>query len=394
MAEISRPRSRWLAIAGVLVLALGGYVLVLRHQNGKAAQQAAAARHVAGPLAVPVTAGKVVRGDFPVYLESLGTVQAFNIVTVRSRADGEIVKLAVREGQMVKQGDLLVQIDPRAYQVALDQAKSKLKGDEYHLKSATLDLDRYSSLAKQSFAPQQQLDNQRSTVNQLKTQIASDKSAIELAETQLGYTTITAPLSGRVGFKLIDQGNIVQANGTSGIVTIAQIQPISMVFTAPENMVTRINKALAAGPLEVLALSSDRNQRLSRGALSVVNNSVDQSSGTIQLKATFANKDNALWPGLAVTTRLLIETQKNVVIVPYDAVKHGPQGLYVYIVGEDRKVRSKDVELGHQGDGRAVVERGLAGGERVVVAGQYRLQEGTLVDATEAAPQQTAAQDR
>lgn len=390
MPEGSRRRRRWLAMAIGLALVLGGYVLFLRYNNYKAAEQAAAARHKSAPLAVPVTAGKVIRADFPVYLESLGTAQAFNIVTIRSRVDGEIVKLAVKEGQNVKQGDLIAQIDPRTYQAALDQAKSKLKGDEYHLKSATLDLDRFSSLAKQSFAPQQQLDNQRSTVNQLKTQIASDRAAIETAETQLSYTTIRAPLTGRVGFKQIDQGNLVQANGTNGIITIAQIQPISVVFTAQEAQVSRINKALATGTLKVLALTADRSRQLATGTLAVVNNTVDQTSGTIQLKATFQNGDDALWPGLSVTTRLLIETEKNVVVVPTDALQHGPQGLYVFIVGSDNTVQSKDVKVGHQGDGRSVVTQGLAGGDRVVVAGQYRLQEGTLVKATDAAPPQTA----
>lgn len=376
------------------MLALGGYVLFLRYQNSKAAERAAASHPTHGPLAVPVTASRAIRGDFPVYLESLGTAQAFNIVTVRSRVDGEIVKLAVKEGQTVRQGDLIAQVDPRTYQAGLDQANAKLKGDEFHLKSATLDLDRYTSLAKQSFAPQQQLDNQRSTVNQLKSQITADRSAVETAETQLSYTTIRAPLTGRVGFKLIDQGNIVQASGTSGIVTIAQIQPISVVFTAQEAQVSRINKALAAGTLKVLALSSDREQQLAVGALAVVNNTVDQASGTIQLKATFQNADNALWPGLSVTTRLLIETEKSVVIVPADALQHGPQGLYVYLIGPDDKVQSKDVKVGHQGAGRAVVTQGLTGVEHVVIAGQYRLQEGTLVKPTEATPPQTAAQDR
>jgi membrane fusion protein, multidrug efflux system len=366
----------------VLAFALGGY-FGWRHYGGQASDSEGAAKGQAA-AAIPVTFAKAEIADFPVYLNSLGIVTPYDTVTVRSRVDGEVVKVGFRQGQMVKEGDVLVQIDPRPYQAALDQALAKKAQDEANLKNAQLNLQRYDTLAKQDFASKQQLDTQQAMVDQLTAQIKGDQAAIDNAQTQLNYTTIASPLSGRTGFRLVDPGNIVHASDTTGIVTIVKLQPISVVFTAPEEEVPEINKALAAGEVPVTALSSDGLRTLSQGRLALVNNEVDQASGTIRMKATFANTDNALWPGLSVATRLLVDTLKQVVVVPDGAVQRGPNGLYAYVIGEDDKVAVQNVKVSQEGNGQSVVSDGLSAGQKVVVAGQYRLQQGVTVKATEA----------
>jgi multidrug efflux system membrane fusion protein len=314
-------------------------------------------------------------------------VQPFNTVTVKSRVDGEVTKIGFRQGEMVKEGDLIAQIDPRPYQAALDQAEAKKKQDESNLANARLDLARFTDLAKQNFATRQQLDTQAANVAGLESQIKGDEGAIDNARTQVAYTKITAPISGRTGFRLVDQGNNVHASDTTGIVTIVQLQPIAVVLTAPEENVVAINQALAKGDVQVIAQSSDGTRTLSTGKLALVNNEVDQAAGTIRMKARFENKDNALWPGLSVSTMLLVDTLKGVTVVPQDAIQHGPEGLFVYAVGSDNKVDVKPVKVSQQGNGKAVVTDGLAPGQKVVVSGQSRLQKGTLIKATDAKPQ-------
>lgn len=328
--------------------------------------------------------------DFPVYLNGLGTVQPYDAVTVRSRVDGQIIKVAFRQGQMVKEGDTLVQIDPRPYQAALDQVVSKKDQDEANLKNAKLNLDRYISLAQKDYASKQQVDTQQATVDQLAAQIRGDQAAVENAQTQLSYTTIKAPLSGRTGFRLIDPGNIVHASDQSGIVTIVQLQPISVVFTAPEEEVPQINKTLEKGAVPVKALSSDGIKTLSEGRLAFVNNEVDQASGTIRMKATFGNKDNVLWPGLSVSTRLLVDTLNQVATVPDNAVQRGPNGLYAFVIGDDNKADVQAIKVNQSGDGVSVIEEGLTPGQKVVVAGQYRLQVGSLTQPHEASTSSTS----
>jgi multidrug efflux system membrane fusion protein len=383
-------RFPWKTILVVAVVAVGGYIGWQRYENSQAQQAAAAKAQAKGPPAVPVSTAKVGKADFPVYIEGLGTVQAFNTVTVRSRVDGQIEKMAVNEGQDVKAGDLIVQIDPRSFQAALEQAQAKKLQDQANLKNANLDLGRYAQLSKQDFATGQQLDTQKATVNQLTAQIASDQAAIDSAQVQLSYATITAPISGRTGLRFVDEGNIVHATDTTGIISIQQIQPISVVFTAPQELVSNINKAQAVAPLKVIALSSDHSQVLSEGTLTVVNNQIDAATGTIQLKATFENKDGALWPGLSVATRLLLDTLHDVVTVPTDAVQHGPDGLFAYTVGDDKIVHIAKIKVDHDGDGNSVVANGLTPGQTVVTAGQYRLQDGVKITA---GPAQTAAKD-
>jgi membrane fusion protein, multidrug efflux system len=345
----------------------------------------------AASAAIPVTIARAASTDFPVYLTGLGTVQPYDTVTVRSRVDGQIIKVAFRQGQMVKEGDLLVQIDPRPYQAALDQALARKEQDEANLKNAKLNLDRYTSLAQKDYASRQQVDTQQAMVDQLTAQVRGDRAAIENAQTQLDYTTIKAPLTGRTGFRLIDPGNIVHSSDQSGIVSIVQLQPISVVFTAPEEEITQINRALERGVVPVKALSSDGLRTLSEGRLALVNNEVDQASGTIRMKATYKNADNALWPGLSVSTRLLVDTLRQVVTVPDSAIQRGPNGLYAFVVGDDNKADARAIKVSRNGEGLSVIEEGLTPGEKVVVAGQYRLQAGSLTQPHEASTSQAPA---
>jgi membrane fusion protein, multidrug efflux system len=386
----SPPLHRGLALVIVLmVLVLGGYLgwHHIHDIHGQGIATAILGKSDGGDElpAIPVTVAPVKLADFPVYLNGLGTVEPYDTVTVRSRVDGEVIKVAFKQGHMVKEGDILVQIDPRPYQAALDQALAKKDQDEANLKNAQLDLQRYGTLAKEDFATRQQLDTQQATVDQITAQIKGDQAAIDNAQTQLNYATIRSPLTGKVGFRLVDPGNIVHAADTTGIVTIVKLQPISVVFTAPEESVSAINNSLSAG-VPVTALSSDGLRTLSEGRLSLVNNEVDQATGTIQMKATFENKDNILWPGLSVSTRLLIDTLKQVVVVPEDAVQRGPNGLYAFVLRGDDKVEARDLKVAQEGNGQSVILHGLSPGEKVVVEGQYGLQSGALVQITHISP--------
>ncbi len=385
----------WRRVAiGLVVIAVvaGGGYYVWRHHFEPQPQQAKSA----APAPVPVTVAKVSKSDFPVYLTGLGTVEPYDTVTVSSRVDGEITKVYFRQGQMVKEGDMLVQIDPRPYQAALDQATAKKAADEANLKNANLNLARYKTLGKEDFATQQQLDAQQASVDQLNAQVKGDQAAIDNAQTELSYTSIKSPLTGKTGFRLVDPGNIVHASSTTGIVTIVKLQPISVVFTAPQEDINQINQALSAGTVPVDALSSDGQTLLAQGHLALVNNSVDQASGDIRMKATFENKDNVLWPGLSVSTRLLVNTIKNSIVVPSDAVQRGPNGLFVYLVGEGDKAKIQAVKVSEESNGQSRIEEGLKDGDTVVVEGQSRLSDGVVVaphdqPATSPSPEATTA---
>ncbi len=355
-------------------------------------QEAAKAAPKEAP-AVPVSASEAKTGDFPEILTSLGTVQPYNTVQVRSRVDGQVMSINFTEGQIVQKGDLLVQIDPRPYQAALDQAKAKRQQDSANLDNTKRDLARSQSLIGNNYVTRQTLDTQTSSVAQLTAQIAADDAAIENATTQLSYATIKAPITGRVGFRLVDQGNIVNASSATGIVSIAQIEPISVVFTEPENTLAEITDGRKAGPLDVQALSSDGTTPLASGTLETFNNEIDTSSGTIRLKGTFANHDHKLWPGLSVTTRLKVKTLQAVVLVPFSAVQHGPNGLYAFVIGGDNKVDVRPIKVSLSNDQSAVVTDGIKSGEQVVTAGQYRLQAHTLVRVVPEAAAQTAQRD-
>jgi multidrug efflux system membrane fusion protein len=368
---------RWVFL--IAALAAAGYFGWQRFHGPDAAARTESAQKSAsaGAPAVRVTIAPVEKADFPVYLTGLGTVQGFNTVVVRSRVDGQIDKIAFKEGQLVNQGDLLAEIDPRPFQAALDQAKAKKAQDEANRANANLDLQRFTKLGE--FATRQQTDTQRSTVAQLTAQLAADDAAISNAQTQLDYTAIKAPISGVAGLRQVDQGNIVNASTQTGIVTIAQIEPIAVIFTAPEEQLPYINEGQSVQPLKVIAITTDGKKPLAEGTLSVVNNQVDSNSGTIRLKAVFDNKNHVLWPGQSVSTRLLVKTLKGATVVPDDAIQHATDGLYAYIVNQDNKAELRKIKVSQSIDGRSVVDEGLSPGQQVITSGQYKVQPGTLV---------------
>jgi multidrug efflux system membrane fusion protein len=370
----SRPILWILIIAAV---AGGGYYGWQRFSAPEAGKTQTAQKGPPRAPAVPVSIAPVQKADFPVYLTGLGTVQGFNTVQVRTRVDGQIDKVAFTEGQMVKQGDLLVEIDPRPFQAALDQAKAKKAQDEANLANANLDLQRYTKLGE--FATRQQTDTQRSTVAQLTAQIAADEASISNAQTQLDYTQVKAPITGVAGLRQVDIGNIVNASTQTGIVTIAQVEPITVIFTAPEDQLPYISEGQKAGALKVIAFTTDGKKTLAEGKLAVINNQVDTTSGTIRLKAVFDNKEHTLWPGQSVSTRLLVRTLKDATVIPDDGVLHSTNGLYAYTVSQDNKAEVRKIKVNYSIDGKSVVEEGLSPGQQVITGGQYKVQPGSLV---------------
>ena len=368
---------RWLPAAGGLAHQLHDKIWTPPAQTASAPGQPQQTQPT-GQAPIVVTVTPVKRSDFPVVLQSIGQVQAYNTVLVRARVDGQIMKIGFNEGQMVKQGDLLAQIDARPFQAALEQAAAKKSQDEANLANAKLDLARFATLAKQDFATKQQLDTQNAMVLQLTASIAADTAAIDAAKTQLDYTTIRAPISGRAGFRLIDEGNLVNAGQQTGIVSIAQLQPISVIFAEPQEFVPRINQELAAGAPPVTVMDAE-GKKLASGRLSISDNQVDAATGTIRLKAEFDNKDNALWPGLAVTTGLQLGVEKDVLTVPSEVVQHGQNGLYVFIIDDQNHAQLRQVKIEHQDTATSVISEGLKDGDRVVTSGQFLLQPGSIV---------------
>src|SRR6516162_7227052 len=382
-AKLAAIRRGWYLAGGfaVLVVMAGGFIGWQRLAQGPGTATVSAP-----PPAVPVTVATAEVRDVPVYLTGLGIVQAFNTVTIRTQVDGQLIKVAFTEGQDVKAGDLLAQIDPRPFQATLDQAVAKKVQDEANLANAKLDLQRYTDLVARNFAPQQQADTQRAVVAQLEAQIRGDQAAIDSAQTQLSYTTITSPLSGRTGIRLVDQGNIVHATDASGLVVVTQLQPISVIFTLPESELASVQSALASGPVRILAVSRDDHRQLAEGTLAVLDNQIAQTTGTLRLKGTFPNTDRSLWPGEFLDIRLLARTAPNVVTMPSSALQRGPNGYYAYVVKPDSTVETRPLKVGQISDGVAIVDDGVAAGDKVVTAGQYRLQPGARVEANSPAP--------
>jgi multidrug efflux system membrane fusion protein len=331
---------------------------------------------------VPVIAALTRRADVPVYLDGVGTTRALNTVTVRPQVEGKLISVAFKEGQDVKRGFVLARIDPTTYQAQLDQAVAKKAQDEAQLANARIDLERYTRLVASNSVARQLLDTQKATVAQLEAQVKLDQAAIDNAKAILEYTTITAPLDGRTGIRLVDEGNVVRASDTTGIVVLTQLQPISVLFTLPQQQLGDVNRAFAKGPLPVDAFGTDNKTVIDKGTLQVVDNLVDQTTGTIKLKAEFPNATFQLWPGQFVNVRLLIDTLKGVVVAPTAAVQRGPVGTFVFLVQPDNKVAVRPVTVGQQDEAQAVITNGLQPDERVVTTGFARLTAGAEVAVT------------
>jgi len=372
-ARSPRLEARWI-VAGAALIAVA---LAAWHWLGRKPPPAKA------PPAIPVDIATVQRSDVPVYLEGLGTVQAFYTVTVTARVDGQIDKVAFREGQDVRKGALLVQIDPRPYQAALDIAVATRAKDLAQLANAQRDMERYGLLAPEDLASKQTVDTQRALIAQLSAQVKGDEAAIDNARTQLDYTTITSPIDGRTGIRLIDPGNIVHAADTTGMVVVTQLEPISVIFTLPEEAFAQLSAALARGSVAATALARDGVQELDTGTVELIDNQIDQTTGTIRVKAILPNRQRRLWPGEFVNVRVLTQTQRQVLTIPASALERGPEGLFTYVVQPDSTLIATPVTTGEQNGNVVVVEKGLAAGQKVVASNQYRLQPGSLVRANE-----------
>lgn len=383
-----------LAIIGVLLVLVAWWSCHRSAPNsgqapgGNYSRRGGSAAGSGGP--VPVVAGKVEQKDTPIYLDGLGTVQAFYTVTVHTRIDGQLDKVLFTEGQDVKTGDLLAVIDPRPFQAALDQAIAKKAQDEAQLANAKVTLARNTDLLNKKVLDQQDYDTSKYAADQFQAAVQADQAAIEAARVNVDYTQVTSPIDGRIGLRLVDPGNIVHAADLNGIVVITQMHPISVVFTLPElSLQSILNAGGAKGGLKTLALDRGNTKTLDEGTLAVVNNQIDQTTGTVQLKATFPNLDLKLWPGQFVNARLVLTIRKNATVIPSSVVQRGPQGIYAYVIKPDKTVEMRPIKVSQTEGNLALVENGLKPGEQVVVDGQYKLQPGAHVELT--TPQAQAA---
>ena len=376
-----------IAVGAAVVMAVGAYVVYGQHQEQKAKRARGAQDQPAPVLAAPARIT-----DVPIYLDTVGNTKALNTVTVRAQVGGQIVKVNFKEGQDVQRGFVLAEIDPRTYQAQYDVAVATKAKDEATLANARMDLERYTRLAASNAGSKQQADTQKALVAQLDAQVQGDQATIDNARTMLSYTKIQAPIDGRTGLRLIDEGNLVQANDTNGIVVITQIRPISVLFNLPQQQFPQVNAAFAKGPLDVDAIAADGKTRIDRGKLQVIDNQMDQATGTVRMKAEFPNAELQLWPGQFVNVRLLVDTLRQVVVVPTAAVQRGPQGTFVYVVGDDSKVAVRPVTVTQQDDTQAVISEGMKAQERVVTSGFTRLSNGTrvAVQQSEGQPQDAA----
>jgi multidrug efflux system membrane fusion protein len=376
---ISSQLRRWLAgVLAVILVVVGVYLF--RARSGDAQPSARNRRSGPNTQVVPVVTAKVKSGDMNVYLSGLGTVTALNTVTLKSRVDGQLDKVLFQEGQLVTAGQLLAQLDPRPFEVQLAQAEGQLARDQALLTNAQIDLERYRVLFKEDSVPKQQLDTQESLVRQFEGTIKADQSQVDNAKLQLIYCRITAPITGQVGLRLVDAGNMVHASDANGLVIIAQLQPITVLFTLPEdNLPAVLAKVKAKQQLSVTAFDREQKKLLATGSLQSIDNQIDPTTGTVKLKAVFANADSALFPNQFVNARISVDTLRNVTLVPNAAIQRSPQSTFVYTVNPDNTVAAKNVEVQlTQGDQTAIA-RGLDPGETVVIDGVDKLQPGTKV---------------
>ena len=362
----------WIAGTAVVILA-GGFGLWRRIEQPPHTAAAAPA--------VPVTAASVARRDVPIFLQGLGTVAASNTVAIHSQVDGKLQSVNFKEGQEVHAGDTLAVIDPRTFRAALDQAVAKKAEDQAQLVAARKDLERFKTLVLKNAETQQNVDTQQAKVDQLVATIDADQGAIDAAQTQLSYATVTAPIDGRVGFRQVDVGNIVHAADPNPLTVLTQIRPVVATFTLPQKNLAEVRAAMLRGPVTVSAYDQDNSQELATGQLLLIDNQIDQTTSTIRLKANFENADEQLWPGEFVHMRVAVDTQAGAVTVPPVALQRGPQGFYTWVIKNDNTVEQRPVEATQVNEEIAIVSKGLSPDERVVVNGQYRLQAGSRVDA-------------
>jgi multidrug efflux system membrane fusion protein len=365
-------RKLFITLAVLPIAAIGIAVGYIRHP-------AETAKPAATPPAVPVLAKIVAGQDVPIYLRGVGTVIANNNVVVRSQITGQLIKVAFTQGQTVHKGDLLAEIDPRPYQAQLDQAIANRDRDQAQLVNAQANLNRYTPLAAKGYATSQLVDTQKAQLAQLQAMIKADEAIIEQTNTNLAYTRLLAPIDGVTGIRQIDEGNIIHPTDTTGLVDVAQIQPISLIFSLPQTDFTKIQPKMGAGTLTVLAYSQDNKVELDRGTLDLIDNQIVQTTGTIRLRATFPNAKRQLWPGELVNALLLLETRRDAPTISASAVQQGPNGSYVYVIGSDKTVQMRPVTVAQISQGQALIDSGLKAGENVVIDGQYKLQPGAMV---------------
>ena len=376
--------TRWIGFSTVALVALvaGGC--------GKSEETAAAqsGHGAAGDRPIPVLVAIATTRDVPIYLEGLGSVTAYKTVNVRTQVDGRLDRVVFHEGQTVKRGEILAEIDPRPFAILLHQGQAALARDTGQYEGAKRDLDRYEAVGGQHLLPQQQIDDQRALVEQYRGTVQNDQATIENARLQLDYARIKSPIDGVTGVRLVDPGNIVHAADTGGIVVVAQMDPIAVLFTLPQDDLPDVARQQALGPLEVEARSRDGSQALGKGKLELIDNAINQATATMRLKAIFPNPAHALWPNQFVKTRLLLLVRKGALVIPAAAVQRGPQGTFVYVVeGEKADLRTLTVERIEGED--ALISQGLAPGEKVVREGQSQLRPGARVSLREAAPNGT-----